>query len=616
FHPHIEMSGNACEVKANKQELLPPNTTIRQTDDGTLFYWKFSPSPQRLHVIWKGKEVDAKMPGKVYNTMIHGSAFYFESNDKIYKSVFSSSDGLKVVYLREKIQDEQVLEYGLYTRFKRGHHYLYRACDDPEFGGIQINVGEKLIKDLSVRCIHRRNVICARQHNTNCQKITVQKIGKSIIEIKFAHNLSIHSLDSSPFIYISNFNKIHTLDTESMQFLPPLLITSLHDFEYQRSFHNLKSHFFNPLTSVRKIAGVHDGEITVHAQIGSNDYWVTAELPEEYYDTDEKRTEKIELYIREHLRRYENGNAFPSRFAAEFTIQQLLGTGEFGAVFQAVSDDDLACAVKRVSFKAIAELDDIVRALREVQAMSQFNHIGIVRFYNAWIEIPSDEHRINMDNEIQYHFGAKSVPPHRDSPIFIFIQMELCNGTLKEWLKASRDNPRNITRMKSWFKQIVAAVDYIHEKGFIHRDLKPSNIIFAGEDHLKICDLGIATAFNKENGEEITASYTNVGTPLYKAPEQAYRYNSKVDVFALGLILAEMLTVMTDEERRKLFHRIRHGLPNPRPDPKDVKIFGRVVKSFKNDRNENSDVILLGTDNMIQILSMPFMYCMQMKRVR
>lgn len=90
--------------------------------------------------------------------------------------------------------------------------------------------------------------------------------------------------------------------------------------------------------------------------------------------------------------------------------------------------------------------------------------------------------------------------------------------------------------MFSWFKQMVSAVAYIHEKGFIHRDLKvsmeiygrnsfqfqPSNILFAGTDQLKVCDLGIATQyiFEGEDHDENSAR-TKIGTPIYQAPEQA-----------------------------------------------------------------------------------------------
>ncbi|GMS90738.1 hypothetical protein PENTCL1PPCAC_12913, partial [Pristionchus entomophagus] len=99
--------------------------------------------------------------------------------------------------------------------------------------------------------------------------------------------------------------------------------------------------------------------------------------------------------------------------------------------------------------------------------------------------------------------------PYKHDSTFLYIQMELCHSTLDHWL--SENTERDMTRMKKWFGQIVSAVHYIHERGKIHRDLKPSNIIFADDDHLKICDLGIASdraILNTGNGPEVSKSGT------------------------------------------------------------------------------------------------------------
>ncbi|GMR38295.1 hypothetical protein PMAYCL1PPCAC_08489, partial [Pristionchus mayeri] len=133
--------------------------------------------------------------------------------------------------------------------------------------------------------------------------------------------------------------------------------------------------------------------------------------------------------------------------------------------------------------------------------------------------------------------------------------MELCIfNSLGEWLKHQDDAPREIPRMVSWFKQMVEAVAYIHEKGLIHRNLKPSNILFTDVDHLKICDLGLATGLVLKNGDEVSNTYTNCGTPLYMAPEQGHwKYTSKVDVFTLGLILVELCIPMNAAVRKQVF---------------------------------------------------------------
>ncbi|GMR38175.1 hypothetical protein PMAYCL1PPCAC_08370, partial [Pristionchus mayeri] len=81
---------------------------------------------------------------------------------------------------------------------------------------------------------------------------------------------------------------------------------------------------------------------------------------------------------------------------------------------------------------------------------------------------------------------------------------------------------------------------YIHNNGFFHRDLKPSNILVVSEDIVKICDLGIAT-----ESDDGTGWHSNIGTDVYRAPEQNMIYDRRVDIFSAGLILLEMCVVMS-----------------------------------------------------------------------
>ncbi|GMS86326.1 hypothetical protein PENTCL1PPCAC_8501 [Pristionchus entomophagus] len=145
--------------------------------------------------------------------------------------------------------------------------------------------------------------------------------------------------------------------------------------------------------------------------------------------------------------------------------------------------------------------------------------------------------------------------PYNDDCTFLYIEMELCDSSLSEWL--STNQQRELGRMKNWFRQIVSAVAYIHKEKKIHRDLKPSNILIAKGDRMKICDLGIVS-----DCACMTRTFGRY-TPMYRAPEQVgWKYSSKVDIFTLGLILVELCMVMTQEKAAKIFDNYRSGKPN------------------------------------------------------
>lgn len=55
--------------------------------------------------------------------------------------------------------------------------------------------------------------------------------------------------------------------------------------------------------------------------------------------------------------------------------------------------------------------------------------------------------------------------------------MELCNESLEDWLNRNRES-HNRDQMKSWFKQLVLALEYIHSAGIIHRDLKVTLLFY------------------------------------------------------------------------------------------------------------------------------------------
>src|SRR5690606_31823241 len=90
--------------------------------------------------------------------------------------------------------------------------------------------------------------------------------------------------------------------------------------------------------------------------------------------------------------------------------------------------------------------------------------------------------------------------------------------------------------------EILEGLTAAHESGIVHRDIKPPNIFLQRDGSVKVLDFGIAKIHS--SAMNITGRGVAVGTPRYMSPEQARgdRVDGRADLYAVGLILFEMLT--------------------------------------------------------------------------
>jgi len=119
-----------------------------------------------------------------------------------------------------------------------------------------------------------------------------------------------------------------------------------------------------------------------------------------------------------------------------------------------------------------------------------------------------------------------------------YLVMELIEGeTLAARLKRGRLSPAEAIRFGS---QIAEALAAAHAKGIIHRDLKPANVMLT-KSGVKVLDFGLAKS---TEDPALTADVAMMGTPAYMAPEQldGKSADQRTDIYALGLMLVEMLT--------------------------------------------------------------------------
>lgn len=199
----------------------------------------------------------------------------------------------------------------------------------------------------------------------------------------------------------------------------------------------------------------------------------------------------------------------------EFEIVSLLGRGGMGAVYQAVQPDlDRRVAIKLLPPETARDGEFMERFRREAALLARLDHPGIVRLYD---------------------FGQ------RDE--FAYFVMEFVDGEdLAQRLTAGAMSPNEAFEIVS---QLCDALQHSHERGVVHRDLKPANILIARDGRVKLADFGLARLTQPDASElGLTRTGARLGTPRYMAPEQmnGTPADHRVDVYALGVVLYEMLT--------------------------------------------------------------------------
>jgi serine/threonine protein kinase len=187
-----------------------------------------------------------------------------------------------------------------------------------------------------------------------------------------------------------------------------------------------------------------------------------------------------------------------------YSIKRAIGRGGFGEVYYATSDSG-----KEVALKLILHNLDVERR-------------GVVQCMN-----------LKCPNLLTIH-DLKS-----NDAGDTFVVMEYVAGPSLANVLAKHPKGLPPAEVRAWLKGLVDGVAYLHDHGIVHRDLKPANL-FMEEGVVKIGDYGLAKLINTT---QETGHSESIGTCHYMAPEIASgKYHKPIDVYAIGVILYEMLT--------------------------------------------------------------------------
>lgn len=200
----------------------------------------------------------------------------------------------------------------------------------------------------------------------------------------------------------------------------------------------------------------------------------------------------------------------PGQVVGEYKITGVLGRGGLGAVYGAthlISQRPEALKVLLPDQTGTPDMTERFR--REIQMLASLNHTNIARLLNA------------------FYFEEQLV-----------MVMELVEG--EDLLSCSRHVRIPLPTLLDYGLQVLAGLEYAHQRGVVHRDIKPANVMITSGGVVKILDFGVAFtgAF-----ADLTVAGSLIGSPSYMSPEQVRGERATVqsDVYSLGITLYQLI---------------------------------------------------------------------------
>ncbi|KAK3067411.1 hypothetical protein LTR53_015746 [Teratosphaeriaceae sp. CCFEE 6253] len=241
----------------------------------------------------------------------------------------------------------------------------------------------------------------------------------------------------------------------------------------------------------------------------------------------------------------------------QYIVKQEIGRGSFGAVHLAVDHYGNEFAVKEFSKSRLRKRAQS-NLLRQPNQQRRPGHLA------AGLGFNSPLHRLSSNDKLKQNESSNNSlelikeeiaimkklnhnnlvgllevldDPQEDS---LYMVLEMCKkGVVMKVGLDERAEPYEEQLCRTWFRDMILGIEYLHAKGIIHRDIKPDNCLITSDDVLKIVDFGVSEMFEKSSD---MATAKSAGSPAFMPPELCVARHGQVsgkaaDIWSMGVTL-------------------------------------------------------------------------------
>ncbi|GET87606.1 protein kinase, putative [Leishmania tarentolae] len=290
----------------------------------------------------------------------------------------------------------------------------------------------------------------------------------------------------------------------------------------------------------------------------------------------------------------------------EWRRMGVLGKGSFGTVYEGITQDGRMLAVK-VQELTLDDGEDAeaVKALKtEINLMRSLKHKNIVAYYGC----------------------QTRVLPTGNQQMEVFL--ELCHGgslasLRRKFVKAKE--PFSISLVRSYTRQVLEGLSYLHAQNVVHRDIKSDNVLISAMGEAKLADFGCSKRLGpatlqgmpatlppgaapeapspQEAATTRAAMYqTVVGSPFFMAPEvlrEDGSYTGAADIWSVGCLVLELLGRepwdITGKNIFQIMFRIskEKGMPTGVPKKCPAMLLDFLERCFQRDTRQRATAVEL-----------------------